>query len=201
MAALPWRQRPLQLFPEADPRVWASLRKRALDLVLNADLCDLSALREVAKTLTENLGHGARRHNQDWMRLWQDLEVVKCYALSQTPELERLYDLATQIAPDSAHQKVLRELHPLCQQVYILDPDLRSTCSTLSTTDAAPPASAPSIRTIAAEVFWTVQFLKDHNALEVKRCRREECGRWFVDLKGYTESCSDDCRIAYAQGR
>ena len=186
---LPWRQRPLHLFPDADPRVWASLRKRAVDLVLNADFGDLAALRELTRTLSEDLGHGAVCHDQDWARLREDLEAVRQYVLSSSAPIDR-YKLA------------LHELNELCQVVYTLDAGFRSTCSTLTATDtASTPQSPRSIRTIAAEVFWTVQFLRDHDSLEVRRCRREECGRWFVDLKGYTESCSDECRIAYAQGR
>ena len=191
---LPWRQRPLHLFPDADPRVWASLRKRAVDLVLNADFGDLAALRELTRTLSEDLGHGAVCHDQDWARLREDLEAVRQYVW---------YDQAVLFSgPTPPQARMLRELNDLCQVVYMLDAGFRSTCSTLTATDtASTPQSPRSIRTIAAEVFWTVQFLRDHDSLEVRRCRREECRRWFVDLKGYTESCSDECRIAYAQGR
>ena len=187
---LPWRQRPLHLFPDVDPRAWASLRKRALDLVLNAEVegARLAALRELARTLSEDLGHGAVWHDGDWPRLREDLSAVVRYALADAPSKQ---DLST-----------LRELNELCQVVYTLNADFRSVCTTLSTTDSAAGAAQPeSIRTISAEVFWTVQFLRDHEALNIRRCRREECARWFLDLKGYTESCSDECRIAYAQGR
>ena len=186
---LPWRQRPLHIFPDADPRAWASLRKRALDLVLNGDLANPTALRNLARTLAEECGHGAVCHDQDWEALRNDFAVIGKYALDHQPL-------------SGGEMQTLRDLNALCQQVFTLDADFRSTCSTLTVTDAAaPPQGVPSIRTISAEVFWTVQFLRDHDALEVRRCRREECGRWFVDLKGYTESCSDECRIAYAQGR
>ena len=88
----------------------------------------------------------------------------------------------------------------LSQQQWVLSSDCRLTSATCSTGDFTPPTT-PSIRTISAEVFWTVQFLKEHDALRLRRCPREECGRQFVDLNGRTKWCSEACRVANAQGR
>lgn len=185
---LPWSSRPLYAFPDADPRTWASLRKHALDALLNTDLRDLKALRALATTLSGELGHGAKHHDQNWKVFRRDMEAVRKYALGQRLDL-----------PEDA--ELLRELHALCQHQFELDGSMRSACTTLTETDKATAPDAPSVRTISAEVFWTVQLLKEQKALDVKRCRREECRRRFVDLKGYTESCSPECRVAYAQGR
>ena len=80
---LPWRERPLRLFPDADPRHWASLRKQALDLVLNIDLTDPRAVRELASILSRDLGHGARYHDHQWGQWQDDLLAIRRYALGQ----------------------------------------------------------------------------------------------------------------------
>jgi len=180
-----WRSRPLYRFPGADPRRWASLRKQALDAVLNADLD--GDLHELARFLSMDCGHGAGVHDHDWTAFQDDLRAVVRYATEGAPRPEDLDRLA--------------DLYALGQVQFEINVQGRSTCSTLTNAGDIEPPKRPSIRTISSEVLWTVQILKDADALDVKRCRRESCARWFVDLKGYTESCSDACRIAYAQGR
>lgn len=176
------------MFPDSDPRVWARYRKRALDLLLNTDINSDGALRELSAILSRELGHGAVAHDGDWDALRLNLRAVVGYVLD------------ADLTEDQS--QLLTELFALSQVQFHLGLAGRSLCTTLTEGDGnyEPPATS-SILTIAAELMWTVQFLKDHGALEVRECKHDECKRLFVDLKGTQESCSDDCRIRYAQGR